>query len=103
MSGKKSFNQLINESEVPVLVDFFAEWCGPCKAMAPQLAEFAREMGDQVKVLKVDVDRNREASAKFQIQAVPTLIMFHKGKQVWRHSGMVNSRQLKQVLEQVPA
>lgn len=104
MSGKKSsFNEIIKNSDVPVLVDFFAEWCGPCKMMAPMLAQFAKDMEGKVKVLKVDVDRNKMASAKYQIQAVPTMILFHKGKIVWRQAGVVPPAQLKKIVESVPA
>lgn len=102
MSDKKpTFNNLINESEVPVLVDFFAEWCGPCKVMAPMLAQFANEMEGRVKVLKVDVDRNPSASQQYQISAVPTLILFHKGKIKWRKAGIAQPHELKKVLEGV--
>lgn len=102
MSDKKpTFNDLINNSDVPVLVDFFAEWCGPCKVMAPMLAQFANEMEGKVKVLKVDVDRNRNASEQFQISAVPTLILFHKGKIKWRKAGIAQPHELKKVLEGV--
>jgi len=94
-----TFNELIN-SEKPVLVDFSAEWCGPCKMMAPILNELKLMMGETANILKVDVDKNPEAANAFQIRGVPTLIVFHKGKTVWRQSGVVPAAHLKQVLEQ---
>lgn len=88
----ETFNSIIN-SDKPVLVDFFAEWCGPCKSMAPELKKFAGSQ-DIVRVLKIDVDKNREASAKFNIQGVPTLILFRKGQILWRQSGAMNAAQI---------
>ncbi len=99
MTSKKTFQELIQD-EKPVLVDFFAEWCGPCKMMAPVLQDFSKEMGDKVKVIKVDVDKNQKAAASYQIQGVPTLILFQKGKVIWRQSGMVPAHQLRSVVEQ---
>ncbi len=88
-----TFNELINDT-TPVLVDFSAEWCGPCKMMAPILQQVAGEMGDQVKIIKVDVDRNPAAAAHYGIQGVPTLILFKEGKQLWRQSGVMQANQL---------
>ena len=93
----KSFQQLI-EGETPVLVDFFAIWCGPCKAMQPILEETSRQVGDKVKILKVDIDKNPLAASKFQVRGVPTLILFQKGKVLWRQSGVVPAHQLVQIL-----
>ena len=73
-----SFGDLI-KSETPVLVDFYADWCGPCKMMAPYLEEVAQKMKGKVKVIKVDVDKNQQASAKYQVQSIPTLILFQNG------------------------
>ncbi len=78
--------EVLNSSE-PVLVDFFAEWCGPCKAMAPALEEVAKDMAGKVKVAKIDVDDNPEITNKYQIQAMPTLIMFKDGEVAARHTG----------------
>jgi thioredoxin 1 len=98
--AKKSFNELINAPGMPVLVDFYADWCGPCKAMAPILQQVAAENAGKVKVIKVDVDKNPAAAQQFKVQGVPTLILFHQGKTVWRQSGVVAAPQLSQVLKQ---
>lgn len=95
----KSFQELI-DGEKPVLVDFSAEWCGPCKMMAPILKEVAQKTGDKVSIIKVDVDRNPQAAAHYRIQGVPTLILFRKGQILWRQSGVVPAHQLQQVIQQ---
>jgi thioredoxin 1 len=94
-----TFGELI-QSDRPVLVDFFAEWCGPCKMMAPILKELKQMMGDDVTILKVDVDKNPHVAEAFQVQGVPTLIIFFKGEIRWRQSGVVPAAQLQQVLRQ---
>ena len=93
-----SFVEIIN-SDKPVLVDFFAEWCGPCKMMAPVLTEVAQELDGKGKIIKVDIDKNNNAAVKYQIQSVPTLILFKKGKILWRHSGTAGKEQLKQIIQ----
>ncbi|MBN7817390.1 thioredoxin [Algoriphagus pacificus] len=99
MSGQaKSFQDLIN-GEQPVLVDFTATWCGPCKMMHPILEDTARQLGDKVKILKVDVDKNPLAASKFQVRGVPTLILFQQGKILWRQSGVVPAHQLVQTIQ----
>jgi thioredoxin 1 len=92
------FNELIN-SDKPVLVDFSAEWCGPCKMMAPILQDVKNDIGDQVNIIKVDVDRNPQAAASYNIQGVPTLILFRHGEIIWRQSGVIPAEQLKKILK----
>mgnify|MGYP001793250448 FL=1 len=93
-----SFLDLINKSEVPVLVDFYADWCGPCKYMSPVLKSVADKLDDKLKVIKVDVDKNQKASQVYQVQGIPTLILFHKGKILWRQSGAMPEQVLLQHL-----
>ena len=92
-----TFNEVI-QSEKPVLVDFSAEWCGPCKMMPPILKELKDKFGDSITIIKVDVDKNPQAAQQFNIQGVPTLIVFQKGEVKWRQSGVVPAKQLEQVL-----
>lgn len=97
-SQPKTFQELI-DGDTPVLVDFFATWCGPCKMMQPILEETSQQLGDKVKIIKVDVDRNPLAASKFQVKGVPTLILFQKGKAIWRQSGVVPTQQLVKVIQ----
>ena len=94
-----AFTELIN-GKTPVLVDFTATWCGPCKMMSPILDQVAGEMGDVVKIIKVDVDKNPQAAAHYQVQGVPTLILFKEGKTLWRQSGVVPANQLCAIIQQ---
>ena len=94
----ESFKELIN-AEKPVLVDFYADWCGPCKAMSPVIQEVARTTQGQARVIKVDIDKSVEAAQAYQVQAVPTFIIFKKGNIVWRHSGMIDKNTLVNMLQ----
>jgi len=94
-----AFEDLIN-SETPVLVDFTAAWCGPCKTLAPILHDVATQIGDKAKIIKVDVDKNPGAAAHYGIQGVPTLILFKKGEMLWRQSGVMPAGQILSVINQ---
>lgn len=90
---KSNFNSIIT-SETPVLIDFFAEWCGPCKTLAPILKQVKDELGDEIKVVKIDVDKNQSLAALYQVRGVPTMLLFKNGKQVWRQSGVLQKQQI---------
>lgn len=92
-----TFQELI-QSEKPVLVDFFATWCGPCQQLAPILKEVKDELGDNVSILKIDVDKNQQLAAQYQVRGVPTMLLFKNGKQVWRQSGLVFKNDLIRVI-----
>ena len=96
---KKSFSDYIKEDK-PVLVNFYADWCGPCKVMHPILEELKKKLNDEVTVLKINVDKNARVAAKYQIQSIPTLILFKSGQIKWRQSGVVPSKQLEQIILQ---
>lgn len=94
-----TFSEMINSSK-PVLVDFFATWCGPCKTMEPILKNVKSELGDVASIIKIDVDKNPTAAQAYQVQGVPTLILFKEGKILWRQSGVVQAKQLEQIIRQ---
>lgn len=88
-----NFTEIINQDKA-VLVDFFAEWCGPCKTMSPILKEVKDILGDKISIIKIDVDKNQPLASKYQVRGVPTLILYKSGKQVWRESGAVQKTAL---------
>lgn len=94
----RKFSEIINQQK-PVLVDFFAEWCGPCKTMSPILKEVKDVLQDQVSIIKIDVDKNQPLAAKYQVKGVPTFIIYKEGKQVWRQSGAVPKTELLAILK----
>jgi thioredoxin 1 len=89
----ETFQQVIN-SKQPVLVDFHATWCGPCKQMAPELQRYAQNNKEKLRVIKIDIDKNQQAAQQYNIQGVPTLILFKEGKVLWRQSGAMSSQQI---------
>lgn len=93
-----SFNEII-QSNALVLIDFSAGWCGPCQMLAPILKEVKDEMGDQLTIIKIDVDKNQAVAARFQVQGVPTLILYKNGTQVWRQSGLQQKHELIRLIK----
>lgn len=96
---KSSFNNII-DSETPVLVDFHADWCGPCKMLAPILKQVKDEMGNALKIVKIDVDKNQSLASTYQVRGVPTMLLFKNGKQVWRESGVLQKNDIISVVKQ---
>jgi len=94
-----SFDQII-QSEKPVLIDFFASWCGPCQMLGPILKEVKDQLGDRVSIIKIDVDKNQELAAMQQVRGVPTMMLFQNGKQLWRQSGVLSKEEIiKNILD----
>ena len=94
-----TFQEVINQDK-PVLVDFFAEWCGPCKMMSPILDDVKKRVGENASIIKIDVDKNPQAAATYQVRGVPTLILFKNGKPLWRQSGVVPANELEKLINQ---
>lgn len=92
-----SFNQII-QSDQPVLVDFFATWCGPCQMLAPILKDVKTNLGERVSIIKIDVDKNQAVAAQYQVRGVPTMILFQNGKQLWRQSGVISKEEIIKII-----
>lgn len=95
---KSSFQKII-EGRTPVLVDFFADWCGPCKMLAPILKQVKDELGDAIKIVKIDVDKNQPLANKYDVRGVPTMLLFKEGKQVWRQSGVLQKNDIVRAIK----
>lgn len=94
-----NFSEIINK-ELPVLVDFFATWCGPCQTLSPILKQVKDELGDSISILKIDIDKNPAIATQFQVRGVPTMLLFKNGKQIWRQSGVLSKNDLISVIKQ---
>jgi thioredoxin 1 len=94
-----SFNSIINSNQL-VLIDFHADWCGPCKALAPILKEVKHELADAIKIIKINVDKNQPLATKYQVRGVPTMILFKNGKQLWRQSGVLQKNEIISIINQ---
>lgn len=92
-----NFDTIIN-SEKPVLIDFFATWCGPCKMLGPILKEVKDNLGDRISIIKIDVDKNQQIASKYQVRGVPTMILYQEGKQLWRQSGVLTKDEIIRVI-----
>lgn len=91
------FSEIINQDQ-PVLVDFFADWCGPCKMLSPILKQVKDKLGDGITILKIDVDKNQALASKYQVRGVPTMLLFKNGKQVWRQSGVLQESEIIKII-----
>lgn len=98
-SKKESFGEIIR-GQTPVLVDFTAQWCGPCRMMKPILEQLHQRMGDRVRIIKIDIDQSPAAAQAFNVSSVPTLILFQEGQQKWRQSGVIQAAALERIIEQ---
>jgi len=95
---KDNFRRIIN-SDKPVLVDFYADWCAPCKTLAPILKEVKDELGDIVRIVKIDVDKNEKLARRYQVKGIPTMLLFKGGKQLWRQSGLLQKPELVEIIK----
>lgn len=95
----KNFQEIIN-SEKPVLLDFYATWCGPCKMLAPILKDVKNKLGEQISIIKIDVDKNQELASIQQVRGVPTMMLYQKGKQLWRQSGVLSVEEIISIIKQ---
>ncbi|MHC2991037.1 thioredoxin [Pontibacter sp. HJ8] len=98
--AKKSFAELIKSPGMPVLVDFYADWCGPCKTMSPVVEQLAKDFSGKLKVIKINVDKNQAAAQQYRVQGVPTFLLFRNGQVVWKQAGAVPGHQLSQIIQQ---
>lgn len=94
-----NFDTII-KSEKPVLIDFFATWCGPCKTLAPILKEVKDNLGERITIIKIDVDKNQQLASQYQVRGVPTMILFQNGKQLWRQSGVLSKEEIVKTIIQ---
>lgn len=94
---KSNFSKILN-SETPIIIDFYADWCGPCKTLAPILNDVKKDLGDAVKIIKINVDKNEPLATKYQVRGVPTLLLFKSGKQLWRQSGVLSKDEIKKII-----
>jgi thioredoxin 1 len=92
-----NFNQII-QSDKPVLVDFFATWCGPCQMLAPILKDVKTNLGERISIIKIDVDKNQAVATQYQVRGVPTMILFQNGKQLWRQSGVISKEEIIKII-----
>jgi thioredoxin 1 len=95
---KQNFRKLTS-GDIPVLVDFYADWCGPCKMLGPILKQVKEELGDTIKIVKIDVDKNQSIASKYQVRGVPTMLLFKDGKQLWRQSGVLPKKEIINIVE----
>ncbi|SFB74182.1 thioredoxin [Zunongwangia mangrovi] len=93
-----TFGDIITD-ENPVLIDFYADWCGPCKTLAPILKEVKTELGENIKIIKIDVDKNQQLAAKYQVRGVPTMMLFKNGAQLWRQSGVLQKQDIINIIK----
>jgi thioredoxin 1 len=93
-----TFDEVVLKSDKPVLVDFFATWCGPCQMLAPILKDVKTNLGERVSIIKIDVDKNQAVAAQYQVRGVPTMILFQNGKQLWRQSGVISKEDIIKII-----